>query len=196
LNSIGGAARTAAAATGETLRSSASGARAVVSDSARRAAGTSASASWLYWLIPLAAVVALVAYLMARPSEQIAKTDATTAQQPATTGQAVTPANLGIDKQVTDTLDGLRTTLGGINDAASAHAALPKLQEAAAQLDTLNGLSAGLPADQKKAVGLLVNPTMPALNQMFDKVLAIPGASDELKPSVDALKAKLAALAA
>jgi len=196
LDSIGGAARTAAAATGETLRSSASTARAVVSDSARRATGTSPSANWLYWLIPIAAVVALVVYLMATPSEQITQTDATTSQQSVTTGQAVTTASLGIDKQVTDTLDGLRTTLGGINDAASAHAALPKLQEAAAQLDTLNGLNAGLSADQKKSVASLVNPTMPALNQMFDKVLAIPGASEELKPSIDALKTKLASLAA
>jgi hypothetical protein len=196
LDSIGGAARTAAAATGDTLRSSASTARAVVSDSTRRAAGASPSANWLYWLIPLAAVVALVAFLMARPSEQIAKTDATTPQQSGTIGQTVTPASLGIDKQVTDTIDGLRTTLGGISDAASAHAAVPKLQDAVAQLDTLNGLNARLSVDQKKVVASLVNPTMPTLNQMFDKVLAIPGVSEELKPSIDALKAKLAALAA
>jgi hypothetical protein len=196
LDSIGGAARTAAAATSDTLRSSASMARSVVSDSARRAAGTSPSANWLYWLIPVAAAVALVVYLMARPSDQIAKTDTTTGQQSGTTGQTVTTASLGIDKQVSDTIAGLRTTLGGINDAASAHAAVPKLQEAAAQLDTINGLSARLSDDQKKVVASMVNPTMPALNQMFDRVLAIPGASEELKPSVDALKAKLAQLAA
>jgi hypothetical protein len=37
---------------------------------------------------------------------------------------------------------------------------------------------------------------MPTLNQLFDKVLAVPGAPEELKPTVDALKAKLNALAA
>jgi hypothetical protein len=37
---------------------------------------------------------------------------------------------------------------------------------------------------------------MPTLNQLFDKALAVPGASDELKPTVDALKAKFADLAA
>jgi hypothetical protein len=36
---------------------------------------------------------------------------------------------------------------------------------------------------------------MPTLNQLFDKVLEVPGAADELKPTIDALKAKLATLA-
>jgi hypothetical protein len=35
---------------------------------------------------------------------------------------------------------------------------------------------------------------MPTLNQLFDKVLAIPGVSDVLKPTIDLLKAKLAML--
>ena len=35
----------------------------------------------------------------------------------------------------------------------------------------------------------------PTLNQLFDKVLAIPGVAELLKPTIDALKAKLAVLA-
>ena len=41
-----------------------------------------------------------------------------------------------------------------------------------------------------------MNPVMPTLNQLFDKVLAIPGVAEVLKPTIDALKAKLAMLAA
>jgi hypothetical protein len=37
---------------------------------------------------------------------------------------------------------------------------------------------------------------MPTLNQLFDKVLAIPGVADVLKPAIDALRGKLAALTA
>ena len=37
---------------------------------------------------------------------------------------------------------------------------------------------------------------MPTLNQAFDKVLAIPGVAELLKPTIDALKVKLAALVA
>jgi hypothetical protein len=194
LNSLGGAARTAAAAGSETLWSSASTARAAVSDTARRAAGASAPGNWLYWIAPAAVIAALLIYLVARPPEAITQQGGPTGQPVETTGKAVATANLDINKQVTDTISGLRTTLGGITDAASAHAALPKLQEAAAQMDTLTGLSGQLPAEQRKAVASLVTPTMAPLNELFDKVLAVPGASEELKPTVDALKAKLNAL--
>jgi len=40
-----------------------------------------------------------------------------------------------------------------------------------------------------------VNPLMPTINQLFDKVLAIPGVAELLKPAIDALKPKLAILA-
>jgi hypothetical protein len=42
----------------------------------------------------------------------------------------------------------------------------------------------------------LVNPLMSSLNQLFDKVLAIPGVAEIIKPTIDALKAKLATLTA
>jgi hypothetical protein len=41
-----------------------------------------------------------------------------------------------------------------------------------------------------------LDPAMAAFNQLFDKVLAIPGVAAVLKPSIDALKTKLASLAA
>lgn len=38
----------------------------------------------------------------------------------------------------------------------------------------------------------MVKPLMLSLNQLFDKVLAIPGVSEVLKSTIDALRAKLA----
>jgi hypothetical protein len=107
----------------------------------------------------------------------------------------MTTASLEANKQITDTITGLRTTLGSITDAASAHAALPKLQDAVAQVDKLNGLTGQLSPDGRKALSSVVTPAMPAINQLFDKVLAVPGVADELKPTIDALKTKLNALA-
>ena len=51
-----------------------------------------------------------------------------------------------------------------------------------------------LSAEQRKVLAGLINPMMPTLNQLFDKVLAIPGVSEVLKPTIDALRAKLAVL--
>src|SRR5262245_24904646 len=93
-------------------------------------------------------------------------------------------------------LSNLRTTLGGITDAASSQVALPKLREVMAQIDKVGGVVGQLSPEQRKFLAGLVNPLMPTLNQLFDKVLAIPGVAEVLKPTIDALKAKLAVLAA
>jgi len=185
LDSLGGAARTATAAAGQTARVTASAARAV-GDTGRRAA---VSLNWLYWFIPLLAILAVLIYLFAKPAEQVA-------QQGVTAVQGLTVGGLDIGKQVTDSITNLRTTLGGITDAASAQAALPKLREVTAQIDKVDGLLGQLSPEQRKVLAGMVNPLMPSLNQLFDKVLAIPGVAELLKPTIDALRAKLAMLTA
>jgi hypothetical protein len=42
----------------------------------------------------------------------------------------------------------------------------------------------------------LVIPAMSTMNQLFDRVLAIPGVAEVIKPTVDALRAKLVTLTA
>jgi hypothetical protein len=186
LDSLGGAARTATAAASQTASVTASATRAI-GDTGQRAAAV--SLNWLYWLIPLLAIVAVLIYLFAKPAEQVA-------QQGVTAVQGLTVGGLDIGKQVTDSITNLRTTLVGITDAASAQAALPKLREATAQLDKVDGLLGQLSPEQRKVLAGVVNPLMPSLNQLFDKVLAIPGVAELLKPTIEALRAKLAVLTA
>ena len=85
-------------------------------------------------------------------------------------------------KQVSDSVTNLRNTLGGITDAASAQAALPKLQEVTAQIDRVGTVTGQLSAEQRKVLAGLVNPVMPTLTQLFDKVLAIPGVAEVSSP--------------
>ena len=186
LDSLGGAARTATAAAGQTARVTTSAARAI-GDTGQRARAV--SLNWLYWLIPLLAILAVLIYLFAKPAEQVA-------QQGVTAVQSLTVGGLDIGKQVTDSITSLRTTLGGITDAASAQAALPKLREVTTQIDKVDGMIGRLSPEQRKLLAGLVNPVMPTLNQVFDKVLAIPGVAELLKPTIDALRAKLAVLTA
>ena len=189
LDALGGATQSARAAGSEAVRAAASTARAV-GDTGRVVAGAAARPlNWLYWLIPIAAIAALLIYFLARPAEQVA-------QQGAPIAQNVMVGGLDIGKQVTDSITNLRTTLGSITDAASAQAALPKLRDVTAQIDKVDGMIGQLSLEQRKLLAGLVNPVMPTLNQLFDKVLAIPGVADVLKPAIDALKVKLAALTA
>jgi hypothetical protein len=185
LDSLGGVARTATAAAGQTARVTTSAARAI-GDTGQRAAGAPAL-NWLYWLVPLLAIAAALIYLLARPTEQVV-------QQGVSTTQSLTVGGLDVAKQVTDSVTSLRTTLGSITDAASAQTALPKLREVTAQIDKVDALLGQLSPEQRKVLAGVVTPLMPSLNQLFDKVLAIPGVAELLKPTIDALKAKVAML--
>jgi Bacterial protein of unknown function (DUF937) len=190
LNSLGDAAQIATSAGSETTRAAAATAR-TIDQTGRRAASAaeSTSSNWLYWLLPLAAAAVLLIYFAARPNEQTAPQGMNQ-----TTTLAVSGGDIG--KQLTNHIANVRTTLNGVTDVASAQAALPKLQEATAQIDKTGSQAAQLSADQRKQIAGLVDPMMPAFNQLCDRVLAIPGVAQVLKPSVDSLKAKLTAITA
>ncbi|MFY9840832.1 MAG: DUF937 domain-containing protein [Xanthobacteraceae bacterium] len=190
LNSLGDAAHMATSAGSEATRAAASTAR-TIDQTGRRAAisAESTSSNWLYWLLPLAAAAALIIYFAARPNEQTASQGMNQTTTLATNGS-------DIGKQLTNNIANVRTTLNGVTDVPSAQAALPKLQEATAQIDKTGNQAAQLSADQRKQISSLVDPMMPALNQLCERVLAIPGVAQVLKPSVDSLKAKLTAITA
>jgi hypothetical protein len=187
LNALGGAARSTASAPSRAAGAAAS----AVENISQRAGAAAASTSynWLYWLIPVLAIAALLIYFLARPVEQVA-------QQSAPMAQNLTVGGVDVSKQITDSIANLRSTLGGVTDATSAQAALPKLQDVATKVDQVDGLIGQMTPEQRKLLAGIVSPIMPTLNQLSDKVLALPGASEILKPTIDLLKAKLAMLAA
>jgi hypothetical protein len=186
LDSLGGAARDAAGAASQAARTTA-GSAAYAGQ--RAAAGAApAAARWL-WLIPAAIIAAGLAYWLNGPAQQAG-------QQNVASAQNLTVAGVDIGKQTSDNLNDLRTTLSGVTDVASAKAALPKLQQVTDQIGKTDGMIGSLSADQRKVLANLVTPTMPKVNQLFDKVLAIPGVGEVLKPTIDTVKAKLATLTA
>ena len=187
LNTLGDAARTATARGSEATRAATSAARAVGETSQRVASRAAASSNWLYWLVPLAAAAALLLYFAVRPTEQVV-------QQGMNQAQNLAVGGIDVGKQISSSIASARTTLDGVRDVTSAQAALPKLQEVTAQIAKTGGEVGELTAEQRKAIAAVINPLMPAVNQVCDKVLAIPGVAEVLKPSVDSLKARLIAL--
>lgn len=190
LDSLGDTAKRAAMAGGETTRAAAASVARTFDDTRRSTAeATSGSTNWLLWAIPAIAIAALLVYLLGRPTEQVV-------QQGVSTAQGLMVGGVDIGKQVTDSISSVRSTLNGITDAASAQAALPRLQAATSQIDKVSGTLAQLSDGQRKMLAGLVNPAMSTLNQLFDKVLAIPGVAEVIKPTIDALRARLATLTA
>lgn len=145
--------------------------------------------NWLMWLIPLLILAAALWYFLGNRSH--VATDATTT--PAATSLTIDGVDIGA--QVTSVFDGLKTTLGGITDAASAQAALPKLQEAVKTVDGMSGVIGKLSAAQKTAFGALITAALPVLKELVGKVVAIPGVGDVVKPTLDDLVGKIEAMA-
>jgi hypothetical protein len=188
LGSVGDTARRMAAAGGETTRAAAASVTRAYDD-ARRSAPPAPSTNWLLWAIPALAVAALLVWFVTRPAEKVV-------QQGITAAQSLTVGGVDLGRQVTDGIGTLRTTLTGITDPASAQAALPRLREATAQIDKVSGMVAQLSDAQRRALSGLVSPTVSTLNQLFDKVLAIPGVAEIVKPTIDTLRSKLSILTA
>jgi hypothetical protein len=149
---------------------------------------TKKGTSWLTWALPV--LLALVALWWFLGNRTTTVTDAV----PQAVKEVVVEG-VDVGKQLTGALDGLRTTLGGITDAATAEAALPRLQETVTAVDGITGLLAKLSPEQRSMLAGLVSAALPAIKEVSGKVLAIPGVGDIVKPTVDGLIAKIESLA-
>jgi len=99
----------------------------------------------------------------------------------------------GVDlaKQVSASVGDLSAALTGITDAASAQAALPKIQEATAELNKVKALAAQLPPDSKRTLAGLIAAATPAIYRLCDKVVAMPGVGVVAQPAVDEVRTLL-----
>jgi hypothetical protein len=205
ISDAGAGATRAAQATTTQMQSTA---RTTTAAATRQATATRGLSSWWPWIIAALVVLALLAFYWygIRGGEQVAEPETPPATQPApaapeTPAPAVEPAqdlkvgDVDLGERVTTFFDGAQETLQGITDAASAQAALPKLEEMRTNVDQMSDLADQLPSEGKQALAGRVSSAMPALLELIDKVMAIPGVSDVLKPVVDPMRAKLESLA-
>ena len=150
-------------------------------------------------LILVAALALLVLWVGSKRSSEVveqAKPNAGQVVEQAKTTAGQVAGSLSVDgvdlkSSVQKALDGLKTTLQGITDAASAKAALPQLEKEGTEFDKLRDLAGKLPVDGKTAFVALIAQPRPSIEELFKKVLAIPGVNDIAKPIIDGLRAKL-----
>lgn len=101
-----------------------------------------------------------------------------------------------VGAQLANAVDGMRTSLSSIKDAASAQAVAQPLSKSADEFARLKKLIDQLSPDVRKTVVGAIAATRPTLDQLFDKVLAIPGVSALIKPTVDSARSELDTLSA
>jgi len=162
------------------------------------AATSATSPQWPYWLAALAVLGGLAWFALGRPAghETVAELPRPAPAQSATATVGMAPADLTVGgtnlaNQVNSSVGALRTVLPGITDAASAQAALPKLQETTTQLNEIGKLATKLSPEGKSALAKLIAAATPTINQMCDKVLATPEVGAIAKPSIDELRGSL-----
>jgi hypothetical protein len=179
---------------GATARAAA-GAGTATTAMARR--GSAAAGGLPLWLLGIGAliVIGLIAYwLLGRSDMQTAVRQGVEQTKDAASSLVVGGVDLG--KELTGATQSATSALQSVTDAASAKGALPKLQDATAQLDKLEGMKAQLPAAGKQMLADMIAKLQPTLQAAIDKVSTIPDAGDVLKPALDPLLAKLNALRA
>ena len=194
IDKLGGDFRTGTAAAASAMERTAYAA----SGQASRAAHSASSSQWPLWAIGLIALAGLAWYFMgSHGDEKVAELPRVTTPA-ATVGLGspkITVGDLDLGGQVSASVGTLRTTLASISDAASAQAALPRIQDAVAKLDEVNRLSAKLPPESKQSLARMISAAAPTINELCNKVLAMPGVSGIARPAIDELRNKLDTLA-
>jgi hypothetical protein len=95
-----------------------------------------------------------------------------------------------IGAQLANAVSGMRSSLTSIQDTTSAQAAVAPLASSANEFARLTKLLDQLPPEARKTVVNTIVATRPTLDQLFDKALAIPGASTLIKPTVDSIRSQ------
>lgn len=168
---------------------------------ATAASRSTAASQWPYWLAAAVVLGGLAWFALGRQGEdKVAQAPPATTMRTETGTVGKAPADLvvggmNLANQINASVGSLSSVLPGITDAASAEAALPKLKEAAAQLNEVSSRAAQLSPEGKSTLAKLIVAATPTINQMCDKVLATPGAGAIAKPAIDELRSKLDALA-
>jgi hypothetical protein len=167
---------------------------------ATAAARSTSMSHWPYWLVAAVVLGGLAWFVLGRSGEDTVAQVSPPATWTVTGTVGKAPADLTVGgmnlaNQINASVGSIRTVLPGITDAASAQAALPKIKEAAAQLNEVSSRATQLSPEAKSTLAKLIVVATPTINQMCDKVLATPGAGDIAKPAIDELRGKLDALA-
>jgi hypothetical protein len=160
--------------------------------------------SFVKWLLPLAALAALLLVLWwgfnrpARtpgpretPSTERQTPAVAPARQPTPPPRAAVADATTLSKDLGGVYQSLTDTLDQVTDKASAEKALPALQNISAKIDTLKSYWNQLPAEQRTAVRNVTQEHLGKLKDEVSREVDLPGVGDMLKPTLDNIVSKL-----
>jgi hypothetical protein len=83
-----------------------------------------------------------------------------------------------------------------VTDEGTARTALPELTKSSTALETVMSLIGQLSPENRKLIARAIASLKPTLDPLLDRVMALPGVSPILKPTVDAIRAEINSLSA
>jgi hypothetical protein len=110
------------------------------------------------------------------------------------TGRDKVPDVATVSGDLTSTFTSLTKSLTGITNVDEAKDALPKLKELSGKLDDVKELVGKLPVSGKSKIADLIRPVLGKLGDQFANLLWIPGVATIVKPTMNAIMDKAAAL--
>ena len=105
--------------------------------------------------------------------------------------KGVKVGDVDVGELATTAVNDLYSSIQGIKDETTAQSSMPGLTKASSEFDQLTGVLNKLSPENRKMLADLLASIRPNLDQLLDKALAIPGAAAIIKPTVDAIRAKL-----
>ena len=146
------------------------------------AAGPHAMSRWLPALIGIVVAIAAWQLFVPRPSAESASA-------------AIIVNNVDVGKRTAVLYEGIKASISGIRDGASASASLPKLREHAAALLDIRDLVEKLPPSGRTAFASFLKPLLPGLDALTIGALKAPDAEAIVKPVLDQIAERLKMLA-
>ncbi|HZO46116.1 MAG TPA: hypothetical protein VFB68_09505 [Xanthobacteraceae bacterium] len=154
----------------------------------------SARSTWPFWAAAVIGLLGLGWYFsVGHNGPQSASTTATeTSETVGLRPPEMTPAELRME--LYSSVSAVRVALQSMTNPATTRTYLPQLQDAANRLDRVNDRLEQLSPGARRGMAASLAPTMRPLNQMLDRVLAMPDIGEVAKPTIDSVRSTLDAL--
>jgi hypothetical protein len=162
-------------------------------------ASSTARSTWPYWTAAAIGLIGLGWYfsvgqnVLQHDGTQLASTtDTETSETVGVRSPAMTATELRME--LYSSVSAVRVALQSMTNPATTRTYLPQLQDAADRLDRVNDRLEQLSPGARRGVTASLAPTMRPLNQMLDRVLAMPDVGEVAKPTIDSVRSSLDAL--
>jgi len=150
------------------------------------------SYGWL-WALPLAALAGLGLYFLSNQPADRTVTATRDIVQPARDTPVATVADL--KAPTLNAIQSLTTAMQGVKDAATATAAMPRIQEAAKDMERLAMQAAQMPASARTALADATREQMGRLNTLIDTASSLPGVGPQLQQMASMVRGRMDAIA-